>query len=555
MFVAASLGSGCGSNGGVDTDGAAETGGNSEGPLSGSSTSGNGSGETTNGTSGSASTSDAQDTSASDGESSGGTGALCGDGNIDADEECDPGDDSTPSCGDALGEGWFGPTACDSDCRNDTSGCEQLAEGAYYVALDGDDSADGSMATPWRTWQHAFDALSPGDTLYIRGGSYTPGTRVRSRVNGASAAWITISGFPGETPVFDCAGIESASCLSIDQSSYVTFRGLTITNFLQQKPTDDLLGGFEITRSNNVRVEKTIVHDIGTACFSSTDNNELYYINSDAYDCVDHLTAELPGNDGTGFVDGTPIVGNTTGHVYYQGCRAWNAGDQGFSSGSSASTHYTNNWSFDNGRLQGGGHGFKMGWVPTPVLNVVNRTYVNNIAFHNRRRGWDTNDQFYENGELLTVNNFAYANGCEDPDDPECAKISHGFYIFNSDSDEAQQLRREYYNNASFDNEDGEVGVGTDGFYTHENNSWDTPHKLSSDDFLSLDTDEMKQPRKPDGSLPDISFGRLAPSSPLVDAGRLVEGIHCDTAGEHPGDTCLEWYGEAPDIGWAEHVE
>src|SRR4051794_9397114 len=47
------------------------------------------------------------------------------------------------------------------------------AEPAFFVdGAKGDDSADGSMAKPWKTIQHGAERLKPGDTLYLRGGVY-----------------------------------------------------------------------------------------------------------------------------------------------------------------------------------------------------------------------------------------------------------------------------------------------------------------------------------------------------------------------------------------------
>ena len=195
-----------------------------------------------------------------------------------------------------------------------------------------------------------------------------------------------------------------------------------------------------------------------------------------------------------------------------------------------------------------------MGWVPNPTPGVLNRSYRNNIAAHNRRRGWDSNDQTYESGMLMTVANFAYQNGCDDPDAAECSNASHGFYVFDTASDDAQELQRAYYDNASFDNEDGEIGVEDGASYTHEANSWDSRVTISADDFVSLDAAQLRWSRKLDGALPDITFGQLAPGSDLIDAGRVVESYHCPTAGEHD-DPCIEWFGDAPDIGYREFTE
>lgn len=57
------------------------------------------------------------------------------------------------------------------------------------------------------------------------------------------------------------------------------------------------------------------------------------------------------------------------------------------------------------------------------------------------------------------------------------------------------------------------------------------------------------RPRKADYSLPDITFGHLAQGSDLIDAGMIIPGYHCSTAGAHPGQNCRVWYGAAPDLG------
>ena len=60
---------------------------------------------------------------------------------------------------------------------------------------------------------------------------------------------------------------------------------------------------------------------------------------------------------------------------------------------------------------------------------------------------------------------------------------------------------------------------------------------------------QLMSPRKADGSLPDITFGHLRQGSDLVDAGMIMPGYHCSTAGEHPSEDCVRWYGAAPDLG------
>ena len=94
---------------------------------------------------------------------------------------------------------------------------------------------------------------------------------------------------------------------------------------------------------------------------------------------------------------------------------------------------------------------------------------------------------------------------------------------------------------------DQTVGPGSD--YPHSNNTWDSPIDASDADLVSIDFWEMIGDRKPDGSLPDIDFAHLAHGSDLIDAGVVIAGYHCASAGAHPGEDCIEWYGDNPDMG------
>ena len=79
----------------------------------------------------------------------------------------------------------------------------------YYVATNGNDSRSCSTATnintPKGTLSNAVTCLSAGDTLYIRGGTYTGSNNtIDSEVNTvpSGTSWsnaVTIRGYPGET--------------------------------------------------------------------------------------------------------------------------------------------------------------------------------------------------------------------------------------------------------------------------------------------------------------------------------------------------------------------
>jgi hypothetical protein len=79
----------------------------------------------------------------------------------------------------------------------------------YFVATTGNDSNDGSFAHPFLTISAGKNATSAGDTVYVRGGLYVGFDDGYGRAlylgNHAGTAGnpIVLSGYPGETAVFD----------------------------------------------------------------------------------------------------------------------------------------------------------------------------------------------------------------------------------------------------------------------------------------------------------------------------------------------------------------
>ncbi|MGI9285442.1 MAG: hypothetical protein ACR2P1_08630, partial [Pseudomonadales bacterium] len=71
----------------------------------------------------------------------------------------------------------------------------------YYVSTNGEDGNPGSLAQPWQTVKHALSILRPGDTLYLRGGTYYEQVRVNK--SGTANQPITIAGYADEQAVID----------------------------------------------------------------------------------------------------------------------------------------------------------------------------------------------------------------------------------------------------------------------------------------------------------------------------------------------------------------
>lgn len=86
-----------------------------------------------------------------------------------------------------------------------TAGKRPLTTGAkrFVDASRGNDSAAGGEQSPWKTLAHASRQLKPGDTLYLRGGTYYE--KISLTQSGTEEAPITIRSYPGEMAVLDGA--------------------------------------------------------------------------------------------------------------------------------------------------------------------------------------------------------------------------------------------------------------------------------------------------------------------------------------------------------------
>ena len=71
----------------------------------------------------------------------------------------------------------------------------------------GDDANSGSFGQPFHTLHKAIEVAQPGDNIYIRGGYYALDQPVKINFTGVKDQWLTVSAWPGETPVLESYGI------------------------------------------------------------------------------------------------------------------------------------------------------------------------------------------------------------------------------------------------------------------------------------------------------------------------------------------------------------
>ncbi len=94
--------------------------------------------------------------------------------------------------------------------------------GALYVATNGNDGNPGTAIQPFRTIGRAMQALGPGSTLYVRGGTYTENIKNPAIKAGTASARVVVKAQPGERPVLQ-------GLLWLNGASYWTIDGLNVT--------------------------------------------------------------------------------------------------------------------------------------------------------------------------------------------------------------------------------------------------------------------------------------------------------------------------------------
>ncbi len=402
------------------------------------------------------------------------------------------------------------------------------------MATDGNDSHAGTLSAPYATVQHAIDVVSPGATIYLRGGTYLLDTAVVIDKAGSVDKPFRLFAYQDELPVLDFSGnprhqnppeprVDDSAAATSDaygmhvagNSSWWHIRGLTIRHAPYY--------GVRVYGSNNT-FERLVLHDNGASGLEITGKegwvpSDNLVLNSDSFHNFD---PQGNGEDADGFA--AKFDGLGLGNVF-RGLRAWSNSDDGYDFWHAAPVVVEQCWSFDNGfnrpewntqisgKWQGDGLGFKLGQDADEL--VLNRV----AAWGNKAFGIDENG----NGSLggVFISNATLVNN---------AKNGNPVQIELNDGG-----RHTVRNSIAFD-VDGAAVTNFSGPLDDSHNSWNGL-TVSAADFVSVDMAvifvEATGPRAAGGSLPVIGL-RLSPQSPLADAGVNVG---------------LPFAGSAPDLG------
>lgn len=398
----------------------------------------------------------------------------------------------------------------------------------YYLAPTGDDDNPGTMEAPFFTLVRAWEAIGPGDTLYLRGGTYAwPEQQYLQLADGAPGALIKVWAYPGETPILTQAAGYVGQDLIYFEGSYIHWKGLEIAYF--RRP-DYGWSGFRSEQSNHCIYEQIHYHHNRSGFAIRANSNDNLILNSDFHHNADP-EEDYEGGDGLNVSYIRPGFSNTI-----RGCRAWWNGDDGFDVWANAGhILIESSWAFYNGyigdtfEIAGNGSGFKLGETePSPDLL---REVHNCLAYKNQQWG------FVENNARVVMhlyNNSSVLNGGRN--------FWFGSWNAAGTADDHPITARNNlaYGPAGDDPDLGGLAVTFSAFSILDHNTWanaepwDDLSLVTEADFESLDESQLVAPRKADGSLPDITFLHLAATSDLIGAGV---------------DVGLPYAGDAPDLG------
>ncbi|GAB2980917.1 right-handed parallel beta-helix repeat-containing protein [Streptomyces pseudoechinosporeus] len=378
-------------------------------------------------------------------------------------------------------------------------GTSAAATPTIVVAVNGDDSAPGTLARPLRTIQKAVDKARPGDVIAVRGGTYGMTDNITITTSGTASQPITLEAYPGERVVVDGEQLP-ASHTPVGGSIPRAERGA-----IHQEASHWRILGLEIVNGpygiycdgcNNNVFSGLRTHDNYESGFQlqgASSNNQI--LNLDSYGNRD------PRKNGES-ADGLAIKeGSGSGNVV-RGARLWNNVDDGFDAWEFTSPiviedtvaygNGFNRWNFPD--FAGDGNGFKMGGGdPDPS---VAHTLRNSVSFKNAKHGVTDNGN---PGALALSRNSTFGNA------------GTGF-----DADGAGSSAVLKDNLSIADAQAAAIGSGT----VATGNSWNLGGSWGESSVQSTNPAAITGPRDADGSLPSAA-GFLVPRDGTAIGARL----------------------------------
>lgn len=413
----------------------------------------------------------------------------------------------------------------------------------YFVATDGLDTNSGTIDAPFASIQHAETVVVPGDTVFIRGGTYRMQESdiarkrriwayvIHLRKSGEEGKPIRYVAYQDERPIFDFSAVKPdghrVHAFEVE-GSWLHLRGLEVVGVQVTMTGHTQSICFSSNGSHNLFEQLSMHHGHAIGIYTVRGSDNLF-LNCDAYENHDPVSQGGRGGNVDGF--GCHPTRGAKNNVF-RGCRAWFNADDGFDCiSANEAVRFENCWAFWNGFSPGfekraDGNGFKAGGYgisPNPRVppEIPRHVIQNCVAVANKASGFYAN---HHPGGCDWLNNTAYRN-------------PKNFNMLNRSTDFSKDVPgfgHVLKNNLAFGSSRALIEIDLDRCELEANTFPDNLH-VDEKDFVQLkDHSQLTAPRQADGSLPEITFLHLARQSKLIDAGV---------------DVGLPFEGDAPDIG------
>lgn len=380
-----------------------------------------------------------------------------------------------------------------------------LVAATYYVSPSGSDSAAGTLAAPFKSITKAQSVAASGDTVLLRGGTYSGFTVAATDANynyvhQLSKSGVTYKRYNTEAPVFNFSGASTSLrvCGFLVSGSNITIEGIKVTGVPvgSQKQSEC----FRVTGNNNTFRKLTMSDNQANGLYTTGNATGILVEDCDSYNNLG--TGESVGN--------TDGFGSHAGTTTFRRCRAWNNSDDGYDCiTSKGAVRFENSWAYNH---RGGGNktGFKVGGYGTGTVpsSVPVHTVTGCLSARNGANGFYANHQPGKSADW--TNNTAYDNSG--------ANYNMLERVSPTDATDISGTREVLHYNIAYTgttiiNENVPTANKTDNAWTKSGVS------VSSADFQSLDHTQMTQARPSSGGLPSITFMKLVSGSDLSGMG------------------------------------